>query len=139
MIQGAETSFEDVRHLNEEPTGLLVRIPDDPRVTKIGRLLRKASIDELPQLLNVLRGQMSLVGPRPPSPDEVDRYAPRALQRLSVPGGLTGLVQVNGRRDVAFNETVDLDIEYTEKLSLRQELWILVKTFGVVFSGRGND
>jgi lipopolysaccharide/colanic/teichoic acid biosynthesis glycosyltransferase len=108
-------------------------------VTGIGRLLRRLSLDELPQLWNVLLGDMSLVGPRPPSPQEVERYSPRALRRLEVPGGLTGLVQVRGRRDVPFNETVNMDIDYVESMSFRQELWILWKTIFVVLSGKGNS
>jgi len=115
----------------------LHKLVHDPRVTRVGRFLRKTSLDELPQLGNVLKGDMSLVGPRPPIPYEVDEYRPWHCQRLEVKPGLTGLWQVSARSSAGFNEMVRLDIQYVEQQSFWLDLRILLKTPLAVLSGRG--
>ncbi len=137
MVIGAEEQLQQMEHLNEEKTGLIIRLRDDPRVTGIGRILRKFSLDEVPQFLNVVRGDMSLIGPRPPSPDEYARYNRRQKRRLEVKPGLTGLWQVSGRKDTDFDYMVKKDIEYIEQQSLRFDLQILLKTIPVVLTGKG--
>ena len=112
--------------------------PDDPRVTRLGRLLRHYSLDELPQLFNVLRGQMSLVGPRMVTPEELENYGDRREDLLSVKPGLTGLWQVSGRSDLPLDERVRLDLEYVDNFSLRRDLRILfLDTLPAVLTGRG--
>lgn len=113
------------------------KMDDDPRVTRAGRILRKTSLDELPQLINVLKGEMSLVGPRPAIMYEVERYEPWQMERLAVKPGITGLWQVTGRSGMDFYEMVKLDLEYIESRSFFLDLRILVKTIGVVFKMRG--
>ena len=124
-------------HLNAHEDGPLFKIRDDPRVTPVGRWLRRYSIDELPQLLNVLTGSMSLVGPRPPLPSEVATYALSAERRLLVKPGLTGLWQVSGRADLSWDETVRLDLYYVENWSPALDFMILWKTAFEVLRGRG--
>ncbi len=109
----------------------------DPRITPVGRWLRRFSIDELPQLLDVVRGDMSLVGPRPPLPSEVARYERWQLRRLSVPPGMTGLWQVSGRADLPFERWMALDLEYVDRWSLGMDLWLLVRTVPAVLRGTG--
>jgi len=113
------------------------KMVEDERVTRVGRLLRRSSLDELPQLWNVLRGEMSLVGPRPPIPYEVEHYPPHWFARFAVKPGLTGLWQVSGRSDLALEEMVALDVEYSRRRSLWLNLWILARTVPAVLSGRG--
>jgi lipopolysaccharide/colanic/teichoic acid biosynthesis glycosyltransferase len=115
----------------------LYKLQDDPRITRVGRVLRRLSLDELPQLWNVLKGDMALVGPRPPIPYEVEHYPPGWLDRLTVKPGMTGLWQVSGRNELSYDEMVELDLEYVRRRSLRLNLRILVATFGVVIRGRG--
>ncbi len=117
--------------------GKVYKLTDDPRVTEIGRWLRRTSLDELPQLINVLRGDMSLVGPRPPISYETEHYQPWHHERLKVTPGLTGLWQVSGRSNVPFDEMVKLDIHYINHWSLRGDLAILLKTVPVVLTGSG--
>jgi exopolysaccharide biosynthesis polyprenyl glycosylphosphotransferase len=117
--------------------GPLVKFKDDPRVTKIGRWLRKYSLDELPQLLNVLGGSMSLVGPRPPLPTEVATYSRAAMRKLRVKPGLTGLWQISGRSDLSWEESVRLDLRYVENWNLAMDLRILWRTLGAVVRGKG--
>lgn len=117
--------------------GPIFKIPDDPRITPVGRAIRRLSIDELPQLWNVLRGDMSLVGPRPPLPEECRHYGPRERRRLSVKPGITCIWQVSGRSDLDFDTWVDMDIEYIERWTLRRDLKLLVLTLPAVISGRG--
>ncbi|MFN4156431.1 MAG: sugar transferase [Paracoccaceae bacterium] len=117
--------------------GLCFKHKDDPRITPVGRFLRRSSLDELPQLWNVLRGEMSLVGPRPALPEEVALYSPQAMQRLAGQPGLTGLWQVSGRADIGFDEMVALDVEYLQTASLRRDLALIFRTFGAVAFGRG--
>jgi exopolysaccharide biosynthesis polyprenyl glycosylphosphotransferase len=116
---------------------VMFKIKDDPRVTRVGKLLRRFSLDELPQLFNVVRGDMSLVGPRPALPEEVAKYEDWHLDRLEVPPGITGLWQISGRADLSFDECVQLDLFYIENWSLTYELFILGKTIPVLFSRRG--
>jgi lipopolysaccharide/colanic/teichoic acid biosynthesis glycosyltransferase len=109
----------------------------DPRVTRVGGWLRHWSLDELPQLINVMRGDMSLVGPRPPLPDEVANYVDHVRRRLAVKPGITGLWQVNGRSDLSWDESVRLDLRYVENWSLMLDLQILWKTLSAVVGGSG--
>jgi exopolysaccharide biosynthesis polyprenyl glycosylphosphotransferase len=137
MVRGAELMLADLEAKNEA-SGLLFKIREDPRITRVGRLLRRLSLDELPQLLNVLTGDMSLVGPRPPLPKEVAAYEDWHMDRLEVRPGITGLWQV-GRRsgeDWSFDDVVRLDLFYIENWSITYDLFILVKTVPAVF-GRG--
>lgn len=136
MHVGAEDEVTQLSHLNEA-TGPLFKIRNDPRLTSIGRVLRRLSLDELPQLWNVLRGEMSLVGPRPPIPTEVEKYEDWHRKRLEVWPGVTGLWQVSGRSELTFDEMVMLDIYYIENWSPWLDLWILIKTIPTVLSARG--
>jgi exopolysaccharide biosynthesis polyprenyl glycosylphosphotransferase len=136
MVMDAE---EQLRRLKTEQgfDGVLFKMKDDPRVTKPGRLLRRLSLDELPQLLNVLRGDMSLVGPRPPLPAEVETYDRFIRRRLHVRPGMTGLWQVSGRSDLTWDESVRLDLYYVDNWSMLQDVAILGKTLGAVVRSRG--
>jgi exopolysaccharide biosynthesis polyprenyl glycosylphosphotransferase len=136
MIDGAELTRQELDALNEVD-GPVFKIRDDPRVTRVGRFLRRSSIDELPQLWNVLRGDMSIVGPRPPLPEEVARYRPRDYQRLAVTPGLTCLWQIKGRSQIKFDEWVRLDLEYIRRRSFWLDLAIVLRTIPAVLSGRG--
>jgi exopolysaccharide biosynthesis polyprenyl glycosylphosphotransferase len=136
MYVDAEARLAELRHLNEQD-GVLFKIRDDPRVTGIGRWLRRFSLDELPQLINVLLGQMSLVGPRPPLPSEVAVYADDVRRRLAVKPGMTGLWQVSGRSDLPWEEAVRLDLRYVENWSLSLDLVILLRTMTAVVRSSG--
>lgn len=136
MVVDADAQKAQLMALNEAD-GPIFKIKDDPRLTKIGRILRRLSLDELPQLYNILLGHMSLVGPRPPLPEEVAEYKPWHRQRLSVIGGLTGLWQVSGRSDLTFDELCLLDIYYIENWSLSLDLRILLQTIPYALFGRG--
>lgn len=136
MIQDAEARRAELELFNEA-SGPLFKIKEDPRVTRVGRWLRRFSIDELPQIINVLRGEMSLVGPRPGLPEEVEQYEHWQRQRLEAPPGITGLWQVSGRSDVAFEEMCLMDIYYIENWSLGLDLQILVRTVPRVLIGSG--
>jgi exopolysaccharide biosynthesis polyprenyl glycosylphosphotransferase len=136
MVTDAEARKAALRKHNEK-SGPVFKMVRDPRVTRVGRILRKYSIDELPQLLNVLAGHMSLVGPRPPVPAEVEKYELDHRGRLSMRPGITCLWQVSGRNEIEFEDWVKLDIEYVERWSLLLDLQILLATFPAVISGRG--
>jgi exopolysaccharide biosynthesis polyprenyl glycosylphosphotransferase len=136
MVLNAEAQKDALKEWNEAD-GPIFKIKDDPRLTKVGRWLRRSSLDELPQLYNVLLGQMSLVGPRPPLPEEVAEYKPWQRQRLSVIGGITGLWQVSGRSDLTFDELCLLDIYYIENWSLTMDIRILLQTIPHALFGRG--
>lgn len=127
MIVDADKHLKDLLDENEVD-GAMFKMKEDPRVTKIGQFIRKYSIDELPQLVNVLMGNMSLVGPRPPLPREVRQYTDYDKQRLSVKPGCTGLWQVSGRNDVGFHEMVELDLKYINTRNIFVDLYVLVKT-----------
>ena len=118
-------------------TGPVFKIRKDPRITPVGRILRKTSLDELPQLWNVLKGEMSLVGPRPPLPSEVDKYDPWQRRRLSMKPGITCIWQVSGRNQLPFETWMKLDLEYIDNWSLMLDFKILVKTVYVVATGYG--
>lgn len=139
MIKNADSQKADLLQKNHRTDGPLFKIRDDPRVTRFGKFLRRLSLDELPQLFNVLVGQMSLVGPRPHLPDEVERYSLEERRVFAVKPGITGLAQVSGRSDLPFKEEVRLDLQYIEEWSMRMDLWVLWRTFMVVMSRRGAD
>ena len=136
MVVDAEQQLAEVAHLNEGGA-VLFKIKDDPRVTSAGRFLRRYSIDELPQFINVLRRDMSVVGPRPPLPAEVQSYNDRVRRRLLVRPGITGLWQVSGRSDLSWEDTVRLDLSYVENWSMLSDLVIAAKTLMVVVRGSG--
>ncbi|WP_103536800.1 exopolysaccharide biosynthesis polyprenyl glycosylphosphotransferase, partial [Streptomyces sp. B188M101] len=136
MVADAEELKAQLAAANEVD-GPLFKMRGDPRVTPVGRLLRRTSIDELPQLLNVLLGHMSLVGPRPPLPEEASRYDEREHRRLAVKPGLTGLWQVSGRSDLSWQETVSLDLWYVDNWSVAADLGLLARTVRAVTDGRG--
>lgn len=132
----AEQRLADVQSKNEV-AGPVFKMRRDPRVTKVGAFLRRTSLDELPQLINVLKGDMSLVGPRPPLPREVEQYQPDDMVRLSVKPGLTCLWQIRGRSNVSFEQWMEYDREYVRGMSLWLDLTILFRTVGAVLSTRG--
>jgi len=137
MVVDAEHRKADLVHLNEMQ-GPMFKIERDPRITRVGAVLRKLSLDELPQLWNVLKGDMSLVGPRPPTPDEVEQYTTHQVQRLAVIPGITGLWQVSGRSTIAdFERWIELDLQYAREWSMWLDLRILAKTPVVVVLARG--
>ena len=132
MVHNAEELLKDLMDRNEQ-TGPVFKINDDPRITKVGKFIRKTSIDELPQLFNVLKGDMSLVGPRPPIPREVEQYNSYQMQRLAVKPGLTCIWQVSGRNNIGFDEWVEMDIEYIKTRNLWLDIKLIFKTVGVLF------
>ena len=136
MVVGAEEQLEALR-THVDPDDVLFKLPDDPRLTRVGKWLRRHSLDELPQLWNVLVGDMSVVGPRPPLPSEVAKYADDARRRLLVKPGLTGLWQVSGRADLSWDDAVRLDLYYVENWSWVLDTLILVRTVPAVVKGRG--
>lgn len=147
MVQNADSAaheayvrdFVQGRVKPDKAEGGKFKLTNDPRVTRIGRILRRTSLDELPQLFNVLKGQMSLVGPRPVPPYEVACYRPGDHKRLTAPPGITGLWQVNGRCQVSFEEMIHMDLEYIQKASLWIDLQILFLTIPAVLCGRGAE
>ena len=136
MHKDADERLAELAELNEAD-GPLFKIKDDPRVTRIGKFIRKHSIDELPQFLNCFMGQLSCVGPRPPLPSEVAQYDERAMRRLSVKPGLTGYWQVRGRSDTGFEEMVDMDLKYIEERSFAVDLHVIAKTVLTMLDGKG--
>lgn len=137
MVRDAEKRRADILHMNERD-GVLFKINNDPRVTRLGQFLRKYSLDELPQFINVLRGDMSIVGPRPPLASEVREYKLSHLRRLDVTPGITGLWQVQGRQDPSFDSYISLDVTYIENWSIWLDIKIILRTIGVVFAGTGS-
>ncbi len=135
MVSDAEERLKDLLALNEV-SGAMFKMKNDPRITKIGKFIRRTSIDELPQLWNVLKGDMSLVGPRPPLLREVDEYSSYDKQRLLVTPGCTGLWQVSGRSDLGFNEMVELDIRYIKERSIIYDYKIIFKTLRVLLGSK---
>lgn len=136
MCIDAEEQLEGILHKNEVE-GAMFKMKEDPRVTNIGKFIRKTSLDELPQLLNVLKGEMSLIGPRPPLEREVNEYTPHDMQRLLVKPGCSGLWQVSGRNEVGFEEMVDFDIEYIQKRSMMNDVKIIWKTIKIMIKPNG--
>ncbi len=135
MVYNAEELKEELLSKNEM-TGPMFKIKDDPRITKIGKFIRKTSIDELPQLINVIKGDMSLVGPRPSLPKEVEKFEPWMLKRLEVLPGITCYWQVMGRNNIEFNEWMKLDIKYVEERNLWLDIKLIFRTFFVLFGDK---
>lgn len=131
MIVNADQLLEKLKNQNKVD-GAMFKMKHDPRITKIGHFIREHSLDELPQLVNVLKGDMSLVGPRPPLPSEVKQYTSYDRQRLYVTPGCTGLWQATERNNVGFNEMVKLDLEYIQRASLSYDFWIIWKTITII-------
>ena len=139
MYQNAEERLKDLQSQNEMQ-GFIFKMKNDPRITKIGKILRKTSIDELPQFFNVLEGSMSLIGTRPPTVDEYNQYSAHHKRRISIKPGITGLWQVSGRSEITdFEEIVHLDCFYIDHWSIAADIKILLKTFGAVFTGKGSE
>lgn len=132
MVSNAEELLEELKEMNEMD-GPVFKIKEDPRITKVGKFIRKTSIDELPQLLNVLKGDMSLVGPRPAIPHEVAEYNEYQIQRLLVKPGLTCIWQVSGRNTIGFDEWIEMDLKYIKTRSFLLDLKLIFKTVGVLF------
>jgi exopolysaccharide biosynthesis polyprenyl glycosylphosphotransferase len=137
MVVDAEARLSSLTHLNQNADGVLFKAQRDPRITRVGAFMRRFSIDELPQLINVVNGDMSLVGPRPALPAEVRRYVPDVQRRLHVRPGMTGLWQVSGRSDLSWEDTVRLDLYYVDNWSIVQDLSIMAKTIHAVVRSRG--
>ena len=137
MYTDAEERKRMLLEVNEMNGGVIFKMKQDPRITRVGRIIRRASIDELPQLWNVFVGDMSLVGPRPPLPSEVDEYSLTDRRRLEVTPGITCIWQVSGRSDIPFAEQVQLDVQYIESQSLFADLGILLRTIPAVLLGKG--
>lgn len=135
MASDAEERLKELLAHNEV-SGAMFKMKDDPRVTKIGKFIRKTSLDELPQLINVLKGEMSLVGPRPPLPREVAEYTSYDKQRLLVVPGCTGLWQVSGRSNIGFSEMVELDLLYIKERSIMKDIKIILRTVLVLFGSK---
>jgi len=136
MVKGADKTVESLRQLSDSD-GPIFKLKNDPRITKVGQFLRHSSIDELPQLINVVKGEMSIVGPRPNLPSEVAHYLPWQEKRLEVTPGITCFWQVAGRSHIGFQEWMRLDLEYINKRSFRTDLKIILKTFPAVIARKG--
>ncbi|MEI6074091.1 MAG: sugar transferase [Verrucomicrobiota bacterium] len=147
MCVDAEARLKDLLAKNEKKEGITFKMKDDPRITKIGRIIRKTSLDELPQFWNVLKGEMSIVGPRPPVRREVELYEQRHRRRFNVKPGITclwqvgeregGLFEIGDRNTIDFEEQVDLDVRYIESQSFWKDLWLLLKTVPAIIFGKG--
>lgn len=137
MITNADAIKDQLAAQNESSAGVIFKMKKDPRITRTGKIIRKLSIDELPQLLNVLKGDMSLVGPRPPLPKEVAEYSLEQRKRLHVIPGITCLWQVSGRSDIPFPDQVRLDLQYIQSSSIINDIRLLLQTIPAVLSGKG--
>lgn len=137
MCLNAEEKLKELMEKNQHKDGVTFKIKDDPRITRAGRWLRKFSLDELPQLYNVLIGDMSLVGPRPPVPSEVSKYSLAHRRRLAIKPGITCIWQISGRAEIDFSGQVQLDVDYIENLSFWMDVKILARTLPAVISGKG--
>ena len=136
MVDGAEAYRPYFAFGNERRDGPLFKMKDDPRVTKIGKMIRSKRVDELPQIFNVLKGDLSLVGPRPHEPQEIARYERHHKKVLAIKSGVTGLAQISGAEQLPFEEEVKLDRYYIENWSLKRDIVILLKTMGVLIFGK---
>ncbi len=136
MYIDAEERLKELMKLNEAD-GPLFKMKNDPRITRVGRFLRRFSIDELPQIINVLKGELSLVGPRPPLPSEVEEYTEWEMKRMNVKQGITGLWQISGRSDLSFEEMARLDLYYIQNWSIEMDIKIIIKTIPAVLFGKG--
>ncbi len=136
MYVNADQKLDELKNKNESD-GPTFKINNDPRITKVGKLIRKSSIDELPQLFNIIRGDMSIVGPRPPLPQEVEKYTPEQMHRLDVKPGLTCYWQCSGRSDLSFEKWMELDMKYIRERSLWTDFKIILMTVPAVLTGRG--
>ena len=140
MYKDAEQKLQELLDKNEIPGGVMFKMKDDPRITPFGRFIRKTSLDELPQLFNILKGDMSIVGPRPCTVREFDLYDEKSKKRLLVPQGLTGEWQVSGRSNKTFDEMIDLDLNYIQnKRGFFYDIKIIFKTVIIVFKGDGAE
>jgi lipopolysaccharide/colanic/teichoic acid biosynthesis glycosyltransferase len=137
MVINADALVADLMKKNEMAGGVVFKMKDDPRITRIGKFIRKFSIDELPQLLNILRGEMTIVGPRPALPREVAQYKLWQRRRLSVRPGLTCYWQVSGRNQIGFEEWMLLDLQYVDHWNLKVDIGLILQTIPVVLTGRG--
>ena len=137
MVIGAENRKDELLNQNESRDGITFKIKNDPRVTRVGRFIRRFSIDELPQLFNVMKGDMSLVGPRPPVPREVAEYTLEDRKRLHVTPGITCIWQVSGRSEIPFKQQVVLDLQYIRNRGFLEDMHLLLRTVTAVLSGRG--
>ncbi|MCF7817439.1 MAG: sugar transferase [Kiritimatiellales bacterium] len=137
MCRGAEEMKAELLDQNESTDGVIFKMKNDPRITRVGRILRRFSIDETPQFINALLGDLSIVGPRPPIPEEVAKYSLSDRKRLHVKPGLTCLWQIQGRSDVPFDKLVSLDMQYIRSQSILKDIVIIIKTIPAVFFGRG--
>jgi lipopolysaccharide/colanic/teichoic acid biosynthesis glycosyltransferase len=147
MCVDAEAKLKDLLAKNEKKEGITFKMKDDPRITKIGKIIRKTSLDELPQFLNVLKGEMSIVGPRPPIQREVELYEQRHRRRFNVKPGITclwqvgeregGFFEIGNRNSIDFEEQVNLDVRYIESQSFWKDLWLLLKTVPAILFGKG--
>tara|TARA_B110000438_G_scaffold140128_1_gene135384 strand:- start:2598 stop:3014 length:417 start_codon:yes stop_codon:yes gene_type:complete len=137
MEINAESKLNELMKENEQ-SGPVFKMEDDPRITNFGKFLRKFSLDELPQLYNVIKGEMNLVGPRPPIPSEVERYKPEWHRRLNMKPGITGLWQISGRNEIInFEDWVALDLKYIDEWNLKLDIIIIIKTIPHMFKGSG--
>lgn len=139
MVKDADARKAELAALNHRTDGPLFKAKNDPRVTRLGRFLRRTSLDELPQLINVFTGEMALVGPRPHLPSEVEQYTPEQRRVFAVRPGMTGLAQISGRSDLKFEDEVRLDLQYIEEWSILLDVWILWRTAAVLWSRRSDD
>jgi exopolysaccharide biosynthesis polyprenyl glycosylphosphotransferase len=137
MVLNAEKLKKELEAQNQSADGVIFKMKDDPRITRVGKFIRKYSVDELPQLFNVLAGDMSLVGPRPPVPKEVAEYTLEDRKRLHMKPGITCIWQISGRSDIPFKRQVELDKEYIKSRSFLKDIVILLKTIPAVITGRG--
>ncbi len=137
MVMNADNIKKELAAYNESGAGVIFKMKQDPRITRVGKIIRKFSIDELPQLINVLKGDMSLVGPRPPLPAEVSEYTLEERKRLHIIPGITCLWQVSGRSDIPFTDQVRLDMQYIQSASFVNDVILLLKTIPAVLTGRG--
>jgi lipopolysaccharide/colanic/teichoic acid biosynthesis glycosyltransferase len=136
MFADAEARRAAVLHLSQRK-GVCFKSKDDPRISRVGKILRRFSLDELPQILNVFKGQMAIVGPRPALPQEVEAYPAKALGRLDVKPGLTGLWQVSGRAEISFDRMVNMDLAYAKSRTIFSDIALIALTFRAVLTGRG--